>query len=182
MQLEDRKQKFLDQVVKIDESIETWRKLLEFGENKPAETKTSSPKPTTAESASSGVRKGKSSQFKGVKKEKKSYADGRPRFTVNYHDRQKGKIKYLGTFDNEYLAAAKYQDHIGNKKEAKRLRSLAKQQRLDMAEQAENNPDRPTKPKMKKWKCKHCGLEVKYPTKPKIGCIKCNNSAYEQIA
>lgn len=126
-----------------------------------------------------------SSQFKGVKKSKKPYKDGRDRFEVNFYDRHTQKVKYLGSFDNEYLAAAKYQEHAGNEAEAQRLRKLAgqdqdnqarpgdmaKQQRADMAEQKENNPNRSTAKKKKTvtiYVCKKCGLEWK--SKPTLGC------------
>jgi len=126
----------------------------------------------------------KSSQFKGVKKSKKPYADGRDRFEVNYHNPETKKIEYIGCFDDEYLAAAAYQDRSGDKAEAQRLRNLAaetsgktNQQRADFKEQIENNPDRPplqTKKKNREtvYICDRCKLE--YQTRGT--CAHCGNS------
>jgi len=117
----------------------------------------------------------KSSQFKGVKKSKKPYADGRDCYEANYYNAETKKAEFLGCFDNEYLAAATYQERAGNKEEAQRLRNLAaetsgktNQQRADFQELIENNPDRPPSPGRKKkgvtvYVCKRCGL--KYQSK-----------------
>jgi len=56
------------------------------------------------------------SKYKGVSLSKTS-----GKFRVQFWDGKKNI--YLGSFDSELLAAAKYQDHIGNHKEAKRLRN-----------------------------------------------------------
>lgn len=45
------------------------------------------------------------------------------KFRVQFWDKKKNKNIYLGTFDSELMAAATYQEHIGNKKEARRLRN-----------------------------------------------------------
>ena len=58
------------------------------------------------------------SRYKGVSKAKKP-----GKFRAQFWDKEKNKNKYLGTFDSELEAAAAYQDHIGNKKEAMRLRN-----------------------------------------------------------
>ena len=56
------------------------------------------------------------SKYKGVSPSKTP-----GKFRVQFWDGKKNI--YLGSFDSELLAAAKYQDHIGNHKEAKRLRN-----------------------------------------------------------
>ncbi|MBA7684881.1 hypothetical protein ES703_93294 [subsurface metagenome] len=45
------------------------------------------------------------------------------KFQVQFWDKKKKTSVKLGTFNSELLAAAAYQDQIGNKKEAKRLRN-----------------------------------------------------------
>lgn len=123
--------------------------------------------------------KNQSSQYKGVKKSKKPYADGRDRFEVSFYNKQTQKLKYLGSFDNELLAAATYQERAGNKDEAKRLRSLTRQQKADMAEQAENNQDKPepdAKKKVTIYVCSHCKLETK--SKP-IRCAQCDGASFK---
>jgi hypothetical protein len=80
------------------------------------------------------------------------YRDGRPCYTVKISEKGTKQPRYLGSFDNIYLAAARVAEYHGDEAEADRLRKLAelypttltKQQMADMAEQAENNPDRPT--------------------------------------
>jgi len=61
--------------------------------------------------------KRKKSEYEGVSA---SYMAGK--FRVMFWDREKKEIIYLGTFKSELLAAAAYQEHIGNTKEAVRLR------------------------------------------------------------
>jgi len=144
-------------------------------------------KSNTKTPSARSTRKGASNRFKGVKKEK-PYSDGRKKFSANY--RLSGKGKYLGTFENEFLAAAAVQEKIGNKDEAKRLRNLAtattgmtKQQRADMDEQAENNPNRPGTTSKKKgktiWVCKKCGVE--YMSEPKFGCLNCRGDDFREV-
>jgi len=191
LQLTDRKQLLLDQVERIDNCIDTLRQVLGSGKE-PAETKTparpvepkppviksrKSPKSTSKKKASNR----KTSQYKGVERLKPNKS-GQVKYKASYWDGKNKKNIYLGTHDSDLLAAAAYQDNIGNEAGARDLRALAKQQKSDMAEQAENNQDRPKdQKKMKKWRCKHCGLEVRHPKRPSIGCIRCNNSSYEQI-
>jgi len=117
------------------------------------------------------VRKGKKSQYKGVKVSKKPYADGRTRYEVSWYDPATQKVKFLGCFDNEYLAAAKYQEHDGDKVEAARLRALAGAgiRPADAAEQEENNPDR------EKVKGKKHALSVVEGSKGKKVAYKCTN-------
>jgi len=106
--------------------------------------------------------KAPSSLFKGVEKLKIGYSDGRSKFRATFRNPETKKQEVLGHFDNEYLAAAKYQERAGNLTEARRL--------YDLAEQANNNPDR-TKPVKKEkitWVCKRCGSE--YQSKGTCGC------------
>jgi len=143
----------------------------------------------------------KKSKYKGVRINPKPYADGRTRYEVNRYDPSAKKVKFLGCFDNELEAAAVYQEHAGNKEEAARLRALAKQDRADMAEQAENNPDRKkvkrqkvkgksqkqdqsvadvSEVKMKEWLCCHCKIELRHPTMP-TRCIQCDSASFKEI-
>ena len=135
-----------------------------------------------------GPRK-KVSKYKGVSRDNPR-KDGSRKWRAQYWDGVKKKPVSLGMFERELLAAAAYQDHEGNKAKAAEYRRLDKQQRkqashdkqrrgaddkqqqADMAEQAENNPDR-EKVKSKKvkgkkyaYKCNNpaCGLE--WQTKP----------------
>lgn len=141
-----------------------------------SETKTQKQKVEDESTASRKGPRNPSSRFKGVKKNKKPYKDGRARFEVTFYNKKKSQSEYLGSFDNEYLAAARYQERDGNKVEAQRLRKLAdqdgddqarpgdmaKQRRADRAEQEENNRDRPTDKKKKTvtiYVCNLCGLE-----------------------
>lgn len=55
-------------------------------------------------------------KYKGVSKSK-------DKFRAQFWDKVLNKVVHLGTFDSELLAAAAYQEHIGNIKEAKRLRN-----------------------------------------------------------
>ena len=57
------------------------------------------------------------SKYKGV-----SPAKTAGKFRASFWDKEKGNV-YLGTFNSELLAAAAYEEHIGNKKEAQRLRN-----------------------------------------------------------
>jgi len=57
------------------------------------------------------------SKYKGVSPSKTA-----GKFRAAFWDKEKGNV-YLGTFNSELLAAAAYEEHIGNKKEAKRLRN-----------------------------------------------------------
>lgn len=58
------------------------------------------------------------SKYKGVSPDKTP-----GKFRVQYWDSKKKRNIYLGTFDGELLAAAAYEEHIGNHKEARRLRN-----------------------------------------------------------
>lgn len=197
MQLEDCKQKLGDQIEKIDQCIETL-KLVGFGENRPTETKIQKPPPIPHGPAKhkrkykkrkadsghiAGLRgpRNQASQYKGVSLPKPK-KDGKQKFRVQFW---KGKLKKnipLGLFDSELEGAAVYQDHVGNKVEAARLRALDEQRQADMAEQAENNQDRPPAKKRKKTKmiyvCKQCGLE--WQSKPKE-CPHCGNDDFREV-
>jgi len=113
----------------------------------------------------------KMSQHKGISLCKKR-KNGTQKWRVQYYDPSTRRVKSLGAYDSEIEAAAVYQDHIGNEVEAARLRALDKQQTADMAEQAENNPDRANTKKRKKksstWVCLRCGTG--YQSKGKCGC------------
>jgi len=70
--------------------------------------------------------KNKKSIYKGVSPAKPN-SSGVVRYHSTYWDGKKGKAAHLGTFGDELEAAAVYQDHIGDKAEAARLRALAGQ-------------------------------------------------------
>jgi len=138
----------------------------------------------TKNKPANSVRKGKKSKYKGVRVNKTPYADGRTRYEAQHYDPATKKVKFLGCFDDELLAAAAFQEAAGNKDEAARLRSLARQSDADIAEQAENNPDRPLHKKKKAtiWICnnKSCGIE--YRTNPKKnGCISCKGNDFREV-
>jgi len=117
----------------------------------------------------------KTSQYKGVERLKPNKS-GQVKYKTSYWEGKTKKNIYLGTYDSELEAAAACQDHIGDKDEAARLRSLAKQQKADMTEQADNNPDRPGTG-LKTWKCTHCKLTFRHPTKP-MSCINCKGATF----
>lgn len=77
--------------------------------------KVKGPKGKTEKTESVTAKK-KKSKYKGVRREGK-------KFSASYWDSVNKKLKYLGMFDSELLAAAAIQDEKGNKKEAKRLRN-----------------------------------------------------------
>ena len=96
--------------------------------------------------------------------------DGTQMWLVACWDSMKQKNVKLGSFTSELEAAAV----------AKRFYEQAKQRQADMAEQAENNPDRPGPKKRNKktktvWVCKRCG--VKWDFKPK-NCTYCQNDDF----
>jgi len=119
------------------------------------------------------------SQYKGVERLKPNKS-GQVKFKVSWWNAKTKKNIYLGTHDSELIAAAAFQDHIGNKAEVAKLRAQAKQQTAGMAEQQENNPDRPLdgadRHNLKRlgktyWVCNCCGLE--YQSKGQ--CAGCGN-------
>lgn len=121
------------------------------------------------------------SEHKGVERLKPNKS-GQVKFKTSWWNGKTKKNIYLGTYDSELIAAAAYQDRLGNKAEAAKLRAQAKQQTTDiaeqqtadLAEQKENNPNRPSPGGRKKkiWTCKRDGLE--YRTDPtKSGCPHC---------
>jgi len=122
-----------------------------------------------------GPRK-KSSQYKGVSAAKQRQ-DGTLMWRAQYWGN--GKAVSLGQFEIEELAAAAYAEHEGNHAEAARLRALAGRQNSDMAEQAENNPDRQGHVKKKIWICKNkkCGLE--FQSKP-TECLGCHGTSFNE--
>jgi hypothetical protein len=124
-------------------------------------------------------RKDSTSQFRGVREDKRGYSDGRRKWVVNYYNPEIQKVEYLGSFDNEYLAAATYEERAGNKAEAARLRAMVK-------EYEELNPDRPLsgsdhadlkKSGKTEWLCKRCGLRYLY----KGTCAHCGNDDMREV-
>jgi len=121
------------------------------------------------------------SKYKGVTRGKPK-KDGSITYRAHIWDGKQGKNLMIGTFDEELLAAAAVHDYKGNKEEAQRLRNLAattsgitKQQRADIQEQVDNNPDRPSHPAKKKksdtvYVCKRCGTEWEIKPKQCRGC------------
>ena len=77
---------------------------------KPRRTKPKEEKVETAK------RRGPRAKYKGV-----SASKTLGKFRANFWDKGKNRNIYIGTFDSELLAAAAYQEHIGNHEEAKRL-------------------------------------------------------------
>jgi len=124
-------------------------------------------------------RKDSKLRFKGVREDKRGYKDGRKKWIVNYCNTGNQKVEYLGTFDNEYLAAAAYEERDGNKAEAARLRAMVK-------EYNELNPDRPLsgsehadlkKSGKTEWLCKRCGLRYQ----DKGTCAHCGNDDMREV-
>jgi len=190
IQLDDRKQKLLDQLAKIEDCIETL-KLVEFGESKPA-NRPAGPGPAPGIKARKSFKSARknsnkhTSQYAGVERLKPNKS-GQVKFKVSYWDGIHKKNIYLGTHESELIAAAAYQDHIGNKAKAAELRAQDKQQQADIAEQAENNPDRPLdgtdRRNLKRqgktyYVCKHCGLE--YQSKGQ--CAACGNFDMRKVS
>ena len=135
------------------------------------------------------------SEYKGVTRGNPK-KDGTVRYRANVWDGKINKNVLVGIFENEILAAAAVAEHKGNKDEAKRLRGLAgsdstkaggstKQQKADMAEQRENNPDRSSAAERKKkgkiiYVCKRCGCE--WQTKPKYcPASNCGHDDFREV-
>ena len=188
--LEGRKQQLSDEIIEVELCVDTLMQLMDY-DIEAAETEKRSPRPADRPAkkikksskmlSDSNVRKGKKSKYKGVSP-MKPLKSGKIKYQAFCWDGKKKKCVTIGTYDTELMAAAAYQDHVGNKAEARKLRDQARQQ-ADMAEQAENNRDRPpTKKKGKKiWVCKRCGLE--YRTDPtKHGCIKCQHKDFREVS
>ena len=125
------------------------------------------------------------SQYKGVERLKPNKS-GQVKFKVSWWDGKTKKNIYLGTYDSELIAAAAYQDYIGNEAEAAELRAKDKHFTADMAEQQENNPDRPLdgadRHNLKRsgktyWVCKRCGLEYQN----KGICAGCGNDDMREV-
>ena len=135
-------------------------------------------------------RKGRTSQYFGVTRGKKvvsqpGVAQWKGQVRIG------GKYCYLGQLSGqagEIELAARVQEKLGNPAEAQRLR----QKTIDMAEQIENNPDRP-KPKHRKakepadlplpaaahkWQCNRCGHD--FVGKPEK-CSNCRGQAFIRI-
>jgi len=149
--------------------------------NKKAEVKKKSPvrNKTAAESK---PRRSKTSKFKGVGKNK----DGK--FVATYWDGARKKAVHLGVFKGELLAAAAYQEHIGKKKEADRLR--------EEHQEGDGPPEPDSKHKTRKSKiigtdkriedlkgpvtyiCAGCGQDYEVKT---LKCIKCGSCAIEPV-
>lgn len=117
-------------------------------------------------------RKGKSN-YKGVSRLGKKWR-------AQVYDKVLGKSVHLGSYDSELLAAAAYQEHIGNKKEAKRLRNEYKEGNC----MPERHDDADTSEKIEQLKgpvtymCSQCGES--YEKNPKI-CRKCDSGAIEPV-
>lgn len=86
---------------------------------KPRTPKVKKKKIKTMKSTKSSRRGPRSlSNYKGV-----SPSKTKGKFRVQFYDKKKKTNIGLGTFPSELLAAEAYQEHIGNHKEAKRLRN-----------------------------------------------------------
>lgn len=68
------------------------------------------------EKSQSPARRGPKTKYKGVSPAKKA-----GKWRVCFWDKETNRSKYIGTFNSELQAAAAYEDHIGNHKEAQRL-------------------------------------------------------------
>ena len=113
----------------------------------------------------------KASQYKGVSRTKPRM-DGKPLWRAQTY--VNGKNVSLGQFDIEELAAAAYAEQTGDHAEAERLRGMVGIRKADMAEQAENNPDRAVK-KVTVYVCAHCKLE--WRSKPDR-CPSCDSATF----
>ena len=80
------------------------------------QNKTPKVKKKTAKKAEKSLRRGPKSKYKGVK------AQGK-KFMAQCWDKKNKKLKYLGMFESELIAAATVQEAKGNSREARRLRN-----------------------------------------------------------
>jgi len=126
------------------------------------------------------------SKYKGVSK---CVGPQGVKFEARFWDGKHKKLKYLGRFDNEIEAALTAAKARGDSDEIRRL--------SDIAEQMENNPDRPDgrtftpkagtgakhdyetteEPKVA-YRCKHCRLT--YQSRP-TSCPHCNSAAFDEV-
>ena len=173
----------LEDVIAGDDSrFEPCRVVIDKpAERKKAMTKTA-PTASQTKLTSGGSKKSGSkskSKYKGVCPTR-PMKDGTFKWRAQFWDGKKNKLIGLGQFDTEELAAAAYADYKGDKAEAQRLRGLALQADADMAEQAENNPDRPPKKTKRKmaWECQHCKLS--FQSKP-TSCPGCNSASFKEV-
>lgn len=148
-----------------------------YARTEPSRTSSQNQKETKKAPLGSRKRRDSTSEFAGVRRAG-NYRDGRPRYEASYKN-EKGKKVYIGRSDNEFLAAAIYQEHIGNKQEAARLRAL-------VAEDRELNPDKPldgaARHEAKRagktiWVCKRCGLEYL----SEGTCASCGNNYMQEV-
>lgn len=164
--LEGKKQGLEFQLAEVDKCLSGLKQLFVIGTEKPVVEKPVAEKPVRQLKS----KRTKSSKYKGVSLVKSTKSKG-PRFAATYWDGIQKKAVHLGMFDNEKLAAAAYEKHVANKKKADA------QVKSDTQEQAENNPDRPTR-KMKVWLCTHCKLEQRHPTQP-MRCVGCDGASFK---
>jgi rubrerythrin len=116
-----------------------------------------------------GPRK-RASKYKGISP-CKPRKDGTHLWRVQYWEN--GKNKSLGQFESPELAGAAYAERTGDHAEAARLRAMAGRQKTDMAEQAENNPDRARRVTI--YICTHCKTE--WQSKPD-SCPHCKSVTF----
>jgi len=133
-------------------------------------TQTSKSSIETAAKTSSKLPRGrpaKFSKYKGVSKTR-TRRDGSFFYRACvYKDK---KNHHLGIFEIEELAAAAVQEFLGNNDEAQRLR--------DLAEQKNNNPDRPLPGTF--WECNKCAHQHHVNQRP-IKCEDCGNESLRKI-
>lgn len=118
----------------------------------------------------------KTNLFKGVKKCKKGYGDGRDKYTAQYYNPDTKKLEHLGTFDDPYLAAATYQDRAGNSKGAQMLR-YESEKRKKTATPGHANEDENINDYG--WQCSSCGKKFDIRMKPVI-CEACGKKEFEK--
>jgi len=113
------------------------------------------------------------SKFKGVTLGRLK-KDGSVSYRANFWDGKKNI--HLGTYDDEFRAAAEVALHKGDTVEADRLMELSAAGTLQAkaVEQADN------KPEMKEWLCTHCKLEMRHPTQP-MRCIRCDSASFKEV-
>lgn len=196
--LEARQSELADRITEIHKAIEVLRDV-DKQENKASPTAEASPKALASERRSrqargtnrkkqaakargntGGPRK-QFSQYKGVYKGPNK-ADGRQ--TCQAGVWRDGKNKNLGNYLIEEQAAAVAAEARGEKAEAKRLLEIAKQKERNIAEQQENNPDRPVGRRGSRespttaYQCSKCG-DV-YSTKPP-SCPGCSGASFREV-
>jgi len=188
--LEEHEGQLACELLETRNCIATIKRLfgVEEGESKPKEPRRPrQPRPPviTAKKTTADSRKAKTKHIAGLRGPRKQFSQykgvsqGRTKKdgTIIYRasGRAGKKTIFLGSFSSEPQAAAAVADFKGDKDEAARLLDLAKQQQADMAEQRENNPDRPPAKKRKgktvlEYVCLRCGSKWDFKPKHCIGC------------